>query len=129
MGKSTFSNAAAAVTLTVPALDTVVLQAKKTVDVTAVKLGKLVIQSDDLTGYDLATANMTTSNLVSVEFKVQTLPNGPITSTGVDNNAPYSVYLDPNDYPGVTSISVTAIATNTKGEHFAYKASTFSLDG
>ena len=66
MGKSTFSNAAAAVTLTVPALDTVVLQAKKTVDVTAVKLGKLVIQSDDLTGYDLATANMTTSNLVSV---------------------------------------------------------------
>ncbi len=129
MGKSTFSNAAAAVTLTVPALDTVVLQAKKTVDVTAVKLGKLVIQSDDLTGYDLATANMTTSNLVSVEFKVQTLPNGPITSAGVDNNAPYSVYLDPNDYPGVTSISVTAIATNTKGEHFAYKASTFSLDG
>ncbi|MBI3429819.1 MAG: hypothetical protein HY050_07180, partial [Actinobacteria bacterium] len=103
---------------TIPALDTVVLKANRIIDKTAVKIGKITINEDYLTGFFQASAGLVSSDLLSVEFFYKSVRQTEWTSLGIDSNAPYSVYIDPMEFPGET-LEVRAIATNTKGATFA----------
>ena len=102
----------------VPGLTAVVLKANKKIDRTAVKLGKIKINQDDLTGYFQATAGITSSDLLSVQFFSRIAGASSWSSLGVDTNSPYSVYINPQDFLG-QNLEITAIVTNSKGATFA----------
>jgi glycosidase len=105
------------VTLTVPALSTVVLKANNKIDVTSVKIGKITSTMDFLTGYYETKAAITSKDLLKVTFFARTSADQPWNSLGTDTNAPYSVYIDPLDFEGKT-IEVKAQAINSKGAKY-----------
>jgi len=114
LGKATVKTTGAKISITVPALSTIVLKANSKIDQTAMKAGKISIKEDYLTGYSKVSAAITTSDILSVEFSVRSAANSKWSSLGVDANAPYNVFIDPQEFPG-QKLEVRAIATNSKG--------------
>jgi len=126
LGKTSFRTNGSTLKFTVPALDTVVLKANSIIDKTTVKIGKIKISEDYLTGFFQASAGLVSSDLLSVEFSYKSANHLEWTSLGVDTNAPYSVYIDPMEFPGET-LEVKAIATNTKGATFALPSTKITI--
>ena len=114
LGKATLANKNEVVTLTVPALSTVVLKANKSIDKTDVKVGKITSEMDYLSGYFETKAAITSKDLLSVTFYCRTSADQPWISLGTDTNAPYSVYIDPLEYPG-QDLELRVQVTNSKG--------------
>ena len=102
---------------TVPALSTVIFKARNTIDVVAIQIGKLKTVFDDMTGFYQVKADLNSADLLKVEFFTRTLGSTKWTSNGVDTGAPYSIFLDPLDFPK-KKIEIRAVATNSKGKTF-----------
>lgn len=126
LGTTKLSVSGAKLKFTVPALSAVVLKANKTINQISVKVGTITTNQDDLTGYYQATAGVTTSDLVSVEFFSRIEGASSWDSLGVDTNSPYSVYIDPKDYLG-QNIEVKAVVTNSKGATFELPSTKLSI--
>jgi glycosidase len=126
MGKTSIRSAAEKVTITVPALSTVVLKANQKIDQTAVKVGKVSAKLDFLTGYYETKAAVTTKDLAQVTFFSRTSADQPWSSLGTDTNSPYMVYLDPLEFEG-KSVQVKAEATNSKGARFELPSTTIRI--
>lgn len=126
LGTTSVSTLGAKLRFTVPALGAVVLKANKTIDKTAVKIGKIKIAQDDLTGYFQVSAGITSTDLLSVEFFSRTDGNSNWSSLGVDTNSPYSVYINPQDFRG-QNLEIKAIVTNSKGATFALPSTKLSI--
>ena len=105
------------VTFTVPALSTVVLKANSPIDQFATKFTKLSTSMDDLTGFYKVKAGISSKDFLSVEFFARNAGSTKWISQGVDTGAPYSIFLDPIDFPK-KRIEIRAIARNSKGESF-----------
>ena len=105
------------VTFTVPALSTIVLKANSPIDQFATKFTKLSTSMDDLTGFYKVKAGISSKDFLSVEFFARNAGSTKWISQGVDTGAPYSVFLDPIDFPK-KKIEIRAIARNSKGESF-----------
>ena len=114
------------VTVTVPALSTLVLKANKGIDKTSVKVGKITSEMDFLTGYYETKAAITSQDLLRVTFYVRTVADQPWVSLGTDTNAPYSVYIDPMDYEG-KKIEIRAEALNSKGVKYELPSTTITI--
>ena len=114
------------VTVTVPALSTLVLKANKGIDKTAVKVGKITSEMDFLTGYYETKATITSQDLLRVTFYVRTSADQPWVSLGTDTNAPYSVYIDPMDYEG-KKIEIRAEVLNSKGVKYELPSTTITI--
>ena len=114
------------VTVTVPALSTLVLKANKGIDKTAVKVGKITSEMDFLTGYYETKATITSQDLLRVTFYFRTSADQPWVSLGTDTNAPYSVYIDPMDYEG-KKIEIRAEALNSKGVKYELPSTTITI--
>jgi hypothetical protein len=114
------------VTVTVPALSTLVLKANKGIDKTSVKVGKITSKMDFLTGYYETKAAITSQDLLRVTFYYRTGADQPWMSLGTDTNAPYSVYIDPLDYEG-KKIEIRAEAINSKGAKYELSSTTLSV--
>ena len=117
MGKTTVKAVAEKITITVPALSTVVLKANQKIDKTDVKVGKVTSELDFLTGYYETKAVVSTKDLVKVTFSIRTSTDQPWSSLGTDTNSPYSVYVDPLDFEGKT-VEIKAEAINSKGAKY-----------
>ena len=117
MGKGSVKAVAEKITVTVPALSTVVLKSNQKIDKTDVKVGKISSKLDFLTGYYETKAVITSKDLLKVTFFARTSADQPWNSLGTDTNAPYSVYIDPLDFEGKT-IEVKAQAINSKGAKY-----------
>ena len=117
MGKTTVKAAGEKITITVPALSTVVLKANQKIDKTNVKVGKISSKLDFLTGYYETKASVTTQDMAKVTFYIRTSANQPWGSLGTDTNSPYSVYVDPMDYEG-KRVEIKATAVNSKGAKY-----------
>jgi hypothetical protein len=117
LGKTTVKAAAERITITVPALSTVVLKANQKIDKTEVKVGKISSELDFLTGYYETKATITSKDLLKVTFYSRTSSDQPWSSLGTDTNAPYSVYIDPLDFEG-KKVEIKAEAVNSKGAKF-----------
>ena len=126
LGKTTFTTRGSIVRMTVPALETVVLKANKLIDRTDVKVGKIKVKEDYLTGFFQATAGIATSDLLSVEFFYKSAKTPGQSSLGVDTNAPYSVFVDPQEHAGET-LEIKAVATNSKGASFALPSTKITI--
>ena len=105
------------VTFTVPALSTIVLKANSPIDQFATKFTKLSTSMDDLTGFYKVKAGISSKDFLSVEFFARNAGSTKWISQGVDTGAPYSIFLDPIDFPK-KRIEIRAIARNSKGESF-----------
>ena len=105
------------VSFTVPALSTVVLKADSAINQFATKVSKLSTSVDDLTGFYKVKAGLSSKDFLSVEFFARNAGSPKWISQGVDTGSPYSVFLDPLDFPK-KKIEVRAVARNSKGENF-----------
>jgi glycosidase len=105
------------VTFTVPALSTVVLKANSPIDQFATKFTKLSTSMDDLTGFYKVKAGLSSKDFLSVEFFARNAGSTKWITQGVDTGSPYSIFLDPLDFPK-KKIEIKAIARNSKGENF-----------
>ena len=114
------------VTVTVPALSTLVLKANKGIDKTSVKVGKITSEIDFLTGYYETKATVTSQDLLRVTFYSRTSADQAWVSLGTDTNAPYSVYIDPMDYEG-KKIEIRAEALNSKGVKYGLPSTTLTI--
>jgi glycosidase len=104
---------------TVPALSTIVLKAGNTINQFATKHTKLSTSVDDLTGFYKVKAGISSKDFLSVEFFARNVGSTKWLSQGVDTAAPYSIFIDPLDFPR-KKIELRAIARNSKGENFAF---------
>ena len=105
------------VIFTVPALSTIVLKANSPIDQFATKFTKLSTSMDDLTGFYKVKAGISSKDFLSVEFFARNAGSTKWISQGVDTGSPYSIFLDPIDFPK-KKIEIRAIARNSKGESF-----------
>jgi glycosidase len=126
MGKSSFKAAGEKVTITVPALSTVVLKANQKIDKTEVKVGKISSKLDFLTGYYETKASVTTKDLAKVTFFSRTASDQPWSSMGTDTNFPYIVYVDPLEYEG-KSVQIKAEVINSKGARYELPSTTIVI--
>ncbi len=126
MGKTTVKAVAEKITITVPALSTVVLKANQKIDKTDVKVGKISSELDFLTGYYETKASVTTKDLAKVTFFIRTSAGQEWSSLGTDTNFPYSVYVDPLDYEGKT-VEIKADAINSKGAKYELPSTTILI--
>jgi hypothetical protein len=114
MGKTTVKAIGEKITITVPALSTIVLKANQVIDKTNVKVGKISSELDFLTGYYETKASVTTQDMAKVTFYIRSAGDQTWSSLGTDTNSPYMVYVDPLDYEGKT-VEIKATAINSKG--------------
>ena len=105
------------VTFTVPALSTIVLKANSPIDQFATKFTKLSTSMDDLTGFYKVKAGLSSKDFLSVEFFARNVGSTKWISQGVDTGSPYSIFIDPLDFPK-KKIELRATARNSKGENF-----------
>ena len=107
------------VSFTVPALSTVVLKATSTINQFATKHTKLSTSADDLTGFYKVKAGISSKDFLSVEFFARNAGSTKWISQGIDTGAPYSIFIDPLDFPK-NKIELKATARNSKGESFVF---------
>ena len=117
LGKTVVTTNQNKVSFTVPALSTIVLKANSPIDQFATKVTKLSTSFDDLTGFYKVKAGLTSTDFLSVEFFARNVGTSKWISQGVDTGSPYSIYLDPLDFPK-KKIELRAVARNSKGESF-----------
>ena len=126
MGKSSFKAIGEKVSITVPALSTVVLKANKKIDKTDVKVGKISSELDFLSGYYETRASITTKDLLKVTFFIRASVDEPWISLGTDINSPYSVFVDPLEFEG-KKVQIKAEAVNSKGVKYELPSITFLI--
>ena len=117
LGKTVVTTNQNKVSFTVPALSTIVLKANSPIDQFATKATKLSTSFDDLTGFYKVKAGLTSKDFLLVEFFARNAGTSKWISQGVDTGSPYSIYLDPLDFPK-KKIELRAVARNSKGESF-----------
>lgn len=103
------------VTLTIPALSTIILKANQKINKTNFKIVKLSSKIDFLSGYYETKLGVETNDILKVQFFSRTSKNQPWIFQGTDTNAPYSIYLDASGYSG-KRVELRAQVTNSKGE-------------
>ena len=126
LGLSKLSIKSEKVTVTVPALSTLVLKANKGIDKTSVKVGKITSKMDFLTGYYETKAEVISQDLLRVTFYCRTGSDQPWVSLGTDTNAPYAVYIDPVDYQG-KKLEIRGEALNSKGVKYELPSTTITI--
>lgn len=125
-GNTKVANAKEKVSVSVPALSTVVLKANKVIDKTAVKVGKITSEMDFLTGYYETKASVISQDMAKVTFFGRTSSDQPWVSLGTDTNSPYIVYIDPLNYLG-KKLQIRADAVNSKGATYGLPITTITI--
>ena len=114
------------VSFTVPALSTLVLKANSTINQFATKHTKLRTSVDDLTGFYKVKAGISSKDFLTVEFFARKAGSTRWVSQGVDTGAPYSIFIDPLDFPK-KKIQLRATARNSKGESFVFPITNLTI--
>lgn len=117
LGTTDVSTNQSKVSFTVPALSTIVLKANSPIDQFATKFTKLSTSMDDLTGFYKVKAGISSKDFLSVEFFARNAGSTKWISQGIDTGSPYSIFLDPIDFPK-KRVEIRATAHNSKGESF-----------
>jgi glycosidase len=121
LGSPAVTSKGAAVTLSVPAFDAVVLQSKSAIPAVKLTVGALKARMDFLTGMLEVSAPIKTAGLNRVDFSVKAAGSSKWVAAGTDFNSPYRVYLSPTEYKYGSKISIRATALNIKGDRVAFK--------
>ena len=122
-GAGTWKSSNSDVAINLPPLETIVLRAQKDITETKVQIKTLSARQDFLTGFYSIKAPLVTRDLVKTEFFIQDEKSWR--SLGVDFSAPFTYYLNPEEFSG--KITVKAKTTDSKGRVYEFKPITFSI--
>ena len=122
-GNGSWTSSKAELSIDIPGLQTLILKANTTITETNVKIGNLKFKEDALTGFYEIIAQVNTRDLVSTEFLIKGEESW--TSLGVDQNSPFTYYLNPEEYSG--NITIKAKVTNSRGKVYEVKSRTLSI--
>jgi glycosidase len=120
-GTPTVSAKGSAVTITVPALDTVVLQSTKLMVPAKITASTLKVRKDFLTGMNEVSAPLKSTGLSRVEFSIKPAGSKVWVNAGTDFSSPYRIYISPADYKEGSTLAIKATAINIKGDRSVFK--------
>lgn len=100
-----------------------VFRAKRVISDSKIKIVKLLAKTDFLSGFHKLSAQVESNDVATAEFFIK--QQGKMwQSAGVDLNRPFSIYLNPVEFPGKLNFKV--VITNSKGEKYESKQQAFS---
>jgi len=105
--------------VTVPSVGWVVFKATKSFPAATPKVTSLTIQPDPAnpgSGLYAAQANVVGTDPSTVTFLTQVVGTNTWTLAGVDDAAPYRIYLDPASYPQGAQVAVQALVRSSSGK-------------
>ncbi len=102
--------------LSVPAVGWIVLKAAKVLPGGTPKVSSVSISADPMSNLYVAQANVAGNDPSTVTFLTQVVGSNAWTTAGVDDAAPYRVYLDPSKFPAGAQVAVQAIVRSSNGK-------------
>ena len=121
LGPSVVSSNGANVTLTIPPLDTVILQSTKKMNTAPIVVGALKAKNDPISGMIEVSAPLKSTGLNRVEFSIKIDGNNAWVNAGTDFSSPYRIYISPADYKAGSTLAIKATAINIKGARSVFK--------
>lgn len=101
------------------------LKAEEKINENAMKLGKINIKEDFISGLHRIALGVETKDLVVTEFFVRAKGESKWNSLGVDLNHPFNVFVEPSDYSG--SYEVKARVVDSAGRRYEIAAVDFNV--
>jgi len=125
LSKKTIISKNGIITSKLDGLSLTVLKAEEKINENAMKLGKINIKEDFISGLHRIALGVETKDLVVTEFFVRAKGESKWNSLGVDLNHPFNVFVEPSDYSG--SYEVKARVVNSAGRRYEIAAVDFNV--
>jgi len=123
-GKS-FISKSGELTLKLDGLSSKILRAESDINLRGIKLGKLSLKEDFLSGFYNLSLKVESKDLAIAEFFIRTKGVSKWSTLGVDLNQPFKVFIDPNQYSG--PVEVKAIVIDSKGGKYELQELAFNI--
>ena len=123
-GKS-FMSKSGELTLKLDGLSSRILRAESDINLRGIKLGKLSLKEDFLSGFYNLSLKVESKDLAIAEFFIRTKGVSKWSTLGVDLNQPFKVFIDPNQYSG--PVEVKAIVVDSKGRKYELQELAFNI--
>lgn len=123
-GKS-FMSKSGELTLKLDGLSSRILRAESDINLRGIKLGKLTLKEDFLSGFYNLSLKVESKDLAIAEFFIRTKGVSKWSTLGVDLNQPFKVFIDPNQYSG--PVEVKAIVIDSKGRKYELRELAFNI--
>ncbi|HAG54185.1 MAG TPA: hypothetical protein DCL05_02925, partial [Actinobacteria bacterium] len=102
-GKS-FMSKSGELTLKLDGLSSRILRAESDINLRGIKLGKLTLKEDFLSGFYNLSLKVESKDLAIAEFFIRTKGVSKWSTLGVDLNQPFKVFIDPYQYSGPVEV-------------------------
>ena len=123
-GKS-FMSKSGELTLKLDGLSSRILRAESDINLRGIKLGKLTLKEDFLSGFYNLSLKVESKDLAIAEFFIRTKGVSKWSTLGVDLNQPFKVFIDPYQYSG--PVEVKAIVIDSKGGKYELQELAFNI--
>ena len=123
-GKS-FISKSGELTLKLDGLSSKILRAESDINLRGIKLGKLSLKEDFLSGFYNLSLKVESKDLAIAEFFIRTKGVSKWSTLGVDLNQPFKVFIDPYQYSG--PVEVKAIVIDSKGGKYELQELAFNI--
>ena len=123
-GKS-FMSKSGELTLKLDGLSSRILRAESDINLRGIKLGKLSLKEDFLSGFYNLSLKVESKDLAIAEFFIRTKGVSKWSTLGVDLNQPFKVFIDPYQYSG--PVEVKAIVIDSKGRKYELRELAFNI--
>ena len=123
-GKS-FISKSGELTLKLDGLSSKILRAESDINLRGIKLGKLSLKEDFLSGFYNLSLKVESKDLAIAEFFIRTKGVSKWSTLGVDLNQPFKVFIDPDQYSG--PVEVKAIVVDSKGGKYELQELAFNI--
>ena len=123
-GKS-FMSKSGELTLKLDGLSSRILRAESDINLRGIKLGKLTLKEDFLSGFYNLLLKVESKDLAIAEFFIRTKGVSKWSTLGVDLNQPFKVFIDPYQYSG--PVEVKAIVVDSKGGKYELQELAFNI--
>lgn len=123
-GKS-FISKSGELTLKLDGLSSKILRAESDINVRGIRLGKLSLKEDFLSGFYNLSLKVESKDLAIAEFFIRTKGVSKWSTLGVDLNQPFKVFIDPDQYSG--PVEVKAIVIDSKGRKYELRELAFNI--
>ena len=123
LGSGSWTSSGADLNVDIPGFQTLILKANKSITETNVQIGSLKFKEDSLSGFHEIKVQINSRDLASTEFFVQQGDNWK--SLGVDQNSPFTYYINPEEYSG--NLIIKAKVTNSRGKVYEVKPRTLTI--
>ena len=123
-GKS-FISKSGELTLKLDGLSSRILRAESDINLRGIKLGKLTLKEDFLSGFYNLSLKVESKDLAIAEFFIRTKGVSKWSTLGVDLNQPFKVFIDPYQYSG--PVEVKAIVIDSKGRKYELQELAFNI--